>query len=212
MDNKDDMSDLDFTEYTNFPAEDLIQDVYSSEENTLEHARLPTGKTERRLIKKSFREIRNNAGGIKETMFNLQCALQMSSNKNKFAAEWIEKTDILGAVQQKLAEAESMLMLASGASRGSYPVVSSSAMVRASNKVSASQQKERRPCDVRAQRQKRERFLERTHKHLDAVQTPLVEANRPNKKRKSEASRNQKNYKIAARKLRIPESLHPSIS
>ena len=181
-------------------------------EDTFELARLPTGKTERRLVKENFQRIHNSAGRIKETVFNLQCAMRFSSAKNKFAAEWIKKADVLGAVQQKLSEAESMLMIAAGAAGTSYPVVSSLETVRASNKVSGVAQKQRRPFDVRYHRQKRERVFEVTRKQLNAVQTPLVKANRPNKRRKSEASRNQKNYKIAAKKTKIPKSLHPSLN
>ena len=103
-------------------------------------------------------------------------------------------------------------MLASGANSSSYPVVSTLETVRASNKVSGFAQQERRPFDVRAQRRKRKKVFQKTRKYLDTVQTPLVEANRPNKKRKSEASRHQKNYKIAVGKSKIPKSLHPSLN
>ena len=103
------------------------------------------------------------------------------------------------------------MMLATGAADGNVPVVSNLEALRASNKSTTNAQEQRRPTDLRAQRRKRKQDFDAAHKNLAAVRTPLAEANRSNKKRKSEASRHQKNYKTTAKKTKIPKSFHSSL-
>ena len=172
--------------------------------------RLPTGVSEKRLLNGEFQKIHDGAGRIKDMAYNLLGALRVSSKKDKFVPIWLDKSDILHAVKQKISEAESMFLLASGAAGGSFPVVSSLEAVQASNKGTSEAQKERRPQDIKIQPKKR-KIGAMSRGKLHTVQTPLVEANRPNKKRKSEASRHQKNYQAAARKSKLPKSLNPSI-
>ena len=183
----------------------------AADQDSPEFVRLPTGKTEHRLIKDYFQRIHDSAGRLRETFFNLQGALRLSSNKEGFIADWLKRSNILQAVQQKLSEAESMMMLTTGAGFGAYPVVSNLEAVRASNKSTRRAQRERVPQDVRAQYAKGKRKLDVALKRLAKVQTPLVEAHRPNKKRKSEINRNKKNYEAAVRKRKLPKELHSSL-
>ena len=142
--------------------------------------------------------------------YNLQGAYRVSMNKERLSREQIEKSSILQAVEQKLSEAETPMMLATGAPNGGVPVVSNVEAFRASHKSTADAQ-EKSPMDLREQRTKRKQEFDVAHKNLAAVRTPLVEANRPNKKRKSEAGRHQKNYKAATKKTKIPKSIHSSL-
>ena len=102
-------------------------------------------------------------------------------------------------------------MTANTGSGGTFPVISNIEVVRASNKFSRDARIVRRPEDVRMQQRKRKRQLDAALKNLEAVPTPLVEANRPNKKRKSEASRHQRNYQKTTSRKMIPKELHPSL-
>ena len=73
-----DLSDSkeDFPEF-----DDLDDNMYSASDSNLDRAasdlaeiglpRLPTGKSERRLVKESFQRIHDSAGRIRETFFNL---------------------------------------------------------------------------------------------------------------------------------------------
>ena len=104
-----------------------------------------------------------------------------------------------------------MLTVASAGAGTSLPVVSNLETVRAANKTGRNPQSERRPHNIRIQVQKRKRARDTAQKNLAALQTPLVEAHRPSKKRASEASRHQKNYELASKKSRVPKKLHPLI-
>ena len=177
----------------------------------LELPRLPTGRSEMRLVKEKFQKIHDSAGRIRETFFNLQGAFHMSSNPDRFALDWMKKDYFLNCIQQKLSEVESMISVATGGIGASLPVVSNLETVRALNKTKKNAQLERRPVDIRRKRKKRKRDYDRAHTKLHAVQTPLVEAHRPNKKRISEASRHQKNFKAKAKKTGVPKTLHPSV-
>ena len=196
--------DSEFGESKDELAEDTDNDI-------AELMRLPTGKTARRLAKDYFQEIHNSAGLLKEAAFNLQGALRVSANQEKYALEWMEKRNELDAVTRKIAEAYSILMAAAGAGGCRLPVVSNLESVRASNKSDRAAQVEQRPLSVREKRLKRKRDQEAAAQNLDKIQTPLVEAHRPNKKRKSEASRHQKTYLRAAKRSKIPKALHISI-
>ena len=83
--------------------------------------------------------------------------------------------------------------------------------VRAANKASSVAQMEQQPQDLMTKRLKRKRDHDAAQRKLDTLQTPLVEAHRPNKKRMSEASRHQKTYSKTAKKTRIPKELHPTV-
>ena len=83
--------------------------------------------------------------------------------------------------------------------------------MRALNKSGGNPQLERKPIDVRAQRQSRKRAREAAQINLHSIHTPLVEAHRPSKKRTAEAERLRKTYKAAARKSRVPETIHAAI-
>ena len=133
----------------------------------------------------------------------------MTSNQNRFAAQWIEKSGTLQSIQGRLSEVESMLTVATAGFRTSLPVVSNLETVRAANKTQRDLQQERRPRDIKNQRQKRKRAREAAKRKLATVQTPLVEAHRPSKKRASEANRHQKNYELASKKYRIPKKMNP---
>ena len=61
-------------------------------------------------------------------------------------------------------------------------------------------------------RLKRKRDHDKAQRKLDTLQTPLVEAHRPNKKRRSEASRHQKTYSKTVKKTRVPKELHPTLA
>ena len=102
-------------------------------------------------------------------------------------------------------------MVATGGVGSAFPVSSSLETVKARNKFSGVPQLERRPMDIRAQRLNRKRKHQLSRQNLDKVQTPLVEAHRPSKKRISEASRHHKNYEIAAKKSRVPKNIHTSV-
>ena len=212
-DSKEALSDFEGVELFDVsPIRDEMIDTYSPMPDITQPVRLATGKSEKRLVRQQFQKLHDSAARLKDTFYNMQGAFQVSSNKDLFALEWIEKMDILTSAEQMLSQLESMMMLASGGTGKSYPVVSSLEAVQARNKTSRFALRERRPLDVQTQRQNRRRMRETMRSHLDSLQTPLVEANRPNKKRKSEASRNQKNYKRAADKARIPLSLHRSLN
>ena len=201
-----DQSDNDFLN----PYEPRFESPATGEPHAL-LSRLPTGKSEVRLVKDYFRKIHDSAGRIKETFFNLQGALRVASNQKAFAADWIDKKDLLNAAQQKLLEVESMLMVATGGVSNVFPVVSNLEEVRAMNKSGVKPQLERRPRDVRELQRNRKRAREAARTALATLQTPLVEANRPNKKRESEASRHQKNYLAAVKKRKVPKVLHSFI-
>ena len=102
--------------------------------------------------------------------------------------------------------------MATGGTENSVPVVSNLESVRAANKVGRMAQMEQRPQDLRELRLKRKRDHDAAQKKLDTVRTPLVEAHSPSKKRKSEVSRNQKNYSKTAKKTRVPKELHPLLN
>ena len=186
-------------------------EISISEQQDVELERLPTDKTARRLVKKEFQEIHDSAGRIRETLYNLLGALRVNQNQAKFVSEWMLKNNVLSAVKKKLLEAESMLMTATGAHDGCIPVVSNLDSVRALNKSMRDPQTERRPLAIREQRQERKRARAAANSILDTVQTPLIEAHRPGKKRKAEASRQKKNYAAAAKRTRVPKTVHSSI-
>ena len=198
-------------------AESFLPDLDSNFENGIseqQHAeleRLPTGKTARRLVKKEFQEIHDSAGRMKETCYNLLGTLRVNQNQEMFVAEWLLKNNVLSAVKKNLLEAESMLMMATGAHDACIPVISNLDSVEALNKFTRDPQTERRPLAIREQRQERKRAHEVANSILDTVQTPLIEAHRPGKKRKAEASRHKKNYAAAAKRARVPEIVHSSI-
>ena len=193
----------------------------------MQHCRLPTGRSETRLAKANFQKIHDSAARIKETFYNLLGALRVSSDQRNFALEWLEKENyldvfkqrlaglesgnFLDVFQQMLAGLESMLMLASGGAEHKIPIVSNLQAVRAANKSSGNARKQLRPVDIRTERKKRKRAREDARSNLATVQTPLVAAHRPNKKRVTEASRHQKNYEVSAKRSRVPKVLHPSI-
>ena len=210
-DSKEDFASSDDIEsFQTMAGEDQTFDLGESDWGISELPRLPTGKTVHRLTTNLLRQLHDSAGRLKETFFNIQTAFRVSSNQAEFVSGLANKFNALQAVHQKLSEAESIMMATTGRG-GSYPVISNVEVVRASNKLCAAPQQERRPEDVRLQREKRKRQLDAAIKNLDAVPTPLVEANRPNKKRKSEASRHQRNYRVATKKKTIPKALHPSL-
>ena len=102
-------------------------------------------------------------------------------------------------------------MLATGGVGNALPIVSNIQSVRALNKSGRSAQNELCPRDVIIKRTKRKWVDEEIRKNLAAVQTPLVEAHRPSKKHGEEASRLQKNYRLAVKKSKIPKSFHTSM-
>ena len=104
-----------------------------------------------------------------------------------------------------------MLTVAAAGTRTSIPVLSNLEMVRAANKTGRKPQSERTPQDIRILGQERKRARDAARRNLAALQTPLVEAHRPSKKRASEASRHQKNYELVSKKSRVPKKLHPLI-
>ena len=212
-DAKEDIFDLDDPESDGV---ELYQDTFPNDAaddvSDVLLQRLPSGKSMKRLADDYFRQIHDSASRTRETYFNLRGAVRTSQNPDKFAEEWISKSRILETVLEKLSEVESLTMLAAGASGKSFPIVSNLVRVRAANKAGSYAQREQRPQDFRKQQGKRKREHEAARRCLDTLQTPLVEAHRPNKKRKSEASRHQKNYQRAAMKTRVPRELHPSMA
>ena len=174
-------------------------------------ARLPTGRSSIRLARTEIKEAQKVVERLRGTLFNLDTALAMTSNQTKFANKLIEKTSVFTSMKKKLLEMESTLLVAMGGGTKLLPVISNLETVKASNKYGAHHQGECRPQDVRAKRLKRKRVQQKALSLLATVRTPLVEANRPNKKRASEACRHQKNYKVAARKTRVPQAFHSSI-
>ena len=93
----------------------------------------------------------------------------------------LQRITSLSSVDEKLSQVESTLLTALGGVGASIPVVSNVQSVRALNKSGRDPQLERRPCDIRVLRQKRKRVHETAQTILHTVQTPLVDANRPNK-------------------------------
>ena len=209
---KSDIENGDYSPFDSFLAEeqaDLDWEVPVGPEVNLR--RLPTGKTERRIVKENFQQIQDSVERLRETYYNLQGALRISSKQDGFVSDWIKKSPILFTIKEKLLELESLTAVAVGRTGSSIPVISNVEAVRAMNKAGNDAQRERRPLDIRVQRQKRKRDHDRALKALDTLQTPLVEAHRPNKKRISEASRYQKNYERIAKKKRVPKQLHSAI-
>ena len=193
-DDTPEFQDYDYPSLSPTPQDETSEGMSVKPDND-ELCRLPTGKGSLRLVKEKFQRLHDSSARIKETFFNLQSALRIAPKQDKFAFDWLKKMNILNAAEEKLSQVESMIMKAAGGTGQSLPVISNLATLQARNKICSSALREKRPHDVSTQRQKRKHAQETAQKKLDSLQTPLVEANRPNKKRKSEVSRNQKNYK-----------------
>ena len=67
-----------------------------------------------------------------------------------------------------------------------------------------------KPLDIRERRDRRKRQREATAK-LAKVQTPLVEASRPNKHKYSERNRQQEIYLKRRKKRKLPSQFHPHL-
>ena len=208
---KSDMEHLDYPEFV-YLSSDEQADLHCEAPDVAKMGlrRLPTGKTERRIIKDNFQEIHDSAGRIRETFYNLQGALHISSRQDSFVSAWMKKGPILDTIKEKLLEVESLMAVATRSVGCSFPDVSNVETVKALNKAGCDAQRERQPKDIRVQRQRRKRDYDTALTALDRLQMPLVEAHRPNRKRISGAS-HQKNYARKAKKTRVPKQLHFAI-
>ena len=213
-DSKEELLNMDYSEVNSLPSEATYFDIFLSdddENNETQLERLPTGTSEMRLLRNRFQSIHDRAGRLKETFFNLLGALRVNSGDERFLTNWAGKNNILSSVDEKLSQAESMLLTALGGVGANIPVVSNVQSVRALNKSGRDPQYERRPCDIRVLRKKRKRSNKSARTFLHTVQTPLVDANRPSHKRINEAKRHRRNYEAAAKRSRVPKTLHSSI-
>ena len=101
-------------------------------------------------------------------------------------------------------------MKASGGTGSSIPSLLNLASVTASNKFGGESIDEAKPQDVRGALRRRKR-LRKVSTMLAKVQTPLVEANRPNKHKESERSRHQANYEARRKRMKIPKQFNPHL-
>ena len=79
----------------NLDSKDELEDVTLPDEDTdldeKQLMRLPTGKTATRLAREYFRQIHDGADILKDAAFNLQGALRVSENQERYALDWMKK-------------------------------------------------------------------------------------------------------------------------
>ena len=170
----------------------------------------PNGDSDVRLVKKAFKKCFQRAKRLQEYFFRLESAASITSGQKSFIQDWLAKLNIVQDIEKQLSNCESALLKASSASGVSLPSFLNLTSVRAVNKFGGGEVSENKPQDVREAREGRKR--RRQHESmLEKLQTPLVEANRPNKRNKSERSRHQANYQARRSKTKIPVVLHPQL-
>ena len=98
-----------------------INDDGSENFNDFSFPTLPSGDSDIRLIKKSFKKCFDRAKRLQEYFFRLGSAAGISSGQKSFIHEWLPKLRIIHDIEDQLGNCESTLLKASGAARGSIP-------------------------------------------------------------------------------------------
>ena len=169
---------------------------------------LPSGVSEVKMVKNVFMKCLSQCKRMEEIFYNLNSACGHSREQLSFAREWLPKLNTVCDIEAHLGQLEAALLKLSGGTGRSLPSFLTLTTVKAANKIRAGVVVESKPQDVREKRRARKR---NAGTMLAKLQTPLVEANRPNKQRQSERSRHQANYEARRKRFKVPEELHPQV-
>ena len=171
---------------------------------------LPRGITESKLAQKAFDRCYVRCKRMQEYFYNLKIACGSKPEQMDFVRQWLPKLPMLNDIEACLGKIESGIVKAAGGAGTSLPTLLDLSTVRAANKIGGRAVHEAKPLDAREKRNRRKRQREVTTK-LAKLQTPLVEANRPNKHKESERCRQQEMYLKRRKKRKLPSQFHPRL-